>query len=205
MVNRKNWLGILAIVLVFGMMVFGCDNDSTSSGGDGNSNANSNGESYGDSNGNGNVPKTLVITGVPATEGEVTFTGKQITVAIFAKAKHGDLQVVALNQVNINSTTITTPLLSATTEAPFTGTGDFYIWIFIDVNNTKNDLSDDTAYVYTGGGSSAIPYNFTNATTTIPFSQFKMMNVYWETTYRISYRANHRKLSPQKKLIIAHN
>jgi hypothetical protein len=28
MVNKKNWLGILVMVLVFGMTVVGCDNDS---------------------------------------------------------------------------------------------------------------------------------------------------------------------------------
>jgi hypothetical protein len=33
MANRKNWLGILVITLVFGMMVFGCEDDSTGGGG----------------------------------------------------------------------------------------------------------------------------------------------------------------------------
>jgi len=33
MVNKRFWLGILVIVLVFGMTVVGCDNDSTSGGG----------------------------------------------------------------------------------------------------------------------------------------------------------------------------
>jgi len=35
MANRKNWLGILVIVLVFGMMVVGCDDDSTDDGSSG--------------------------------------------------------------------------------------------------------------------------------------------------------------------------
>jgi amino acid transporter len=34
MVNRKNWLGILVIVLVFGITVVGCYDDSTDNGGD---------------------------------------------------------------------------------------------------------------------------------------------------------------------------
>jgi len=34
MVNKKLWLGILVTVLVFGMMVVGCDNDSTGGGTD---------------------------------------------------------------------------------------------------------------------------------------------------------------------------
>jgi len=38
MANRKNWLGILVIVLVFGMMVVGCDDGSTSGGGSGKGN-----------------------------------------------------------------------------------------------------------------------------------------------------------------------
>jgi len=29
MKNKRNWLGILVMLLVFGMMVVGCDNDST--------------------------------------------------------------------------------------------------------------------------------------------------------------------------------
>jgi len=33
MAKRKNWLGILVITLVFGMMVFGCNDDSTDGGG----------------------------------------------------------------------------------------------------------------------------------------------------------------------------
>ncbi|MDR0457145.1 MAG: hypothetical protein LBH20_10740 [Treponema sp.] len=32
MVNKRNWLGILAIVLIFGMMVVGCDDGSTDDG-----------------------------------------------------------------------------------------------------------------------------------------------------------------------------
>jgi hypothetical protein len=35
MTNKKNWLGMLVMVLVFGMMVVGCDNGSTGSSGSG--------------------------------------------------------------------------------------------------------------------------------------------------------------------------
>jgi hypothetical protein len=35
MTNKRNWLGILVMVLVFGMMVVGCDNGSTNSDGNG--------------------------------------------------------------------------------------------------------------------------------------------------------------------------
>jgi len=38
MANRKIWLGILVMVLVFGMTVVGCDNGSGNSGSDGNDN-----------------------------------------------------------------------------------------------------------------------------------------------------------------------
>jgi hypothetical protein len=54
MKNKKLWLGILVIVLVFGMAVVGCDDgttngsDNSNEKGDGNSNENGNG------NGNGN-------------------------------------------------------------------------------------------------------------------------------------------------------
>ena len=35
MTNKKFWFGLLVMVLVFGMMVAGCDNNTTSNGGDG--------------------------------------------------------------------------------------------------------------------------------------------------------------------------
>jgi hypothetical protein len=38
MVNKKIWLGILVMMLVFGMVVVGCDNYSTSGGGGGGGN-----------------------------------------------------------------------------------------------------------------------------------------------------------------------
>jgi hypothetical protein len=48
MVNKKNWLGILVMVLVFGMTVVGCNPDDDSKGSDGDSTG-----SDGDSTGNG--------------------------------------------------------------------------------------------------------------------------------------------------------
>ncbi|WP_461255612.1 hypothetical protein [Treponema sp. R80B11-R83G3] len=116
-------------------------------------------------------PKTLVITGVPTTEGGVTLTGKQIIVAI-ANNSNNKMNLVAFNQVNINSATVEIPLMSATTSRSFTGTGSFYILFYIDIHGTLDNLNDDATYFYTGSGNSPITYNLTQATTTIPFSQF---------------------------------
>jgi hypothetical protein len=59
MANKKFWLGILGIVLVFGMTVVGCDNDSTNRNDDNNKNGN-------DSNNNGDTDGTFTLTGIPS-------------------------------------------------------------------------------------------------------------------------------------------
>jgi hypothetical protein len=55
MVNKRTWLGILVMVLVFGMTVVGCNNDPDN--GDSGSNGNNNGNSNG--NGNGGTDSAL--------------------------------------------------------------------------------------------------------------------------------------------------
>ena len=241
MAKRKNWLGILVIVLVFGMTVVGCDDGSGdanpligewyySDSGTGSSitftsdgkllfngddigytytvsgstlTVNALGQTFGkttfsisgktltidsifipitqntyykgggsnggsNGGGGGGVPKTLVITGISSS------VSGQITVGIIDN--FNNWKVVATGQGTVSGGTITIPLLSATTKAPFTGRGDFYIFIFVDTSNTPDNLNDDTAYFYTGGGNNASPYNLTNATTTIPFSQLSRQN-----------------------------
>ncbi|WP_461255257.1 leucine-rich repeat domain-containing protein [Treponema sp. R80B11-R83G3] len=118
------------------------------------------------------VPKTMIITGIPATVGGVTLNGKQITVDIVDNSNNR-IDMVAVGQVNITSTTVTIPLISVTTMRPFTGTGSYYIIFYLDVNNTQDDFNDDVIYAYTEDGSTTlIKYNLTVATTTIPFNLF---------------------------------
>jgi len=79
MVNKKFWLGILVMVLVFGMTVVGCDDDSTS-GGSGND---------GSLNGTWiNTPFSLIISesdytskynGVNYGKGTVSYNGSTLT------------------------------------------------------------------------------------------------------------------------------
>ena len=87
MVNKNFWLGILVIVLVFGMMVVGCNNGSTGSGNDGSLSGND-----GSLNGTWNHsinPVTLVISGSSYTQkeagvnygkGEISYNGSTITI-----------------------------------------------------------------------------------------------------------------------------
>ena len=130
--------------------------------------------------GDDGVAKTLVITGIPETDGGVTLLGKQITVAICDNSKKGDPKIVALNQAT-SAASVTIPLLSGNEHkkgGSFTGTGDFYIFLFFDVSNTPGNLSDDTAYIYGGGGNNPYPYNISKgaATSTLEFSKFYKTN-----------------------------
>jgi len=134
--------------------------------------------------GDDKVPKTLVINNVPSTDGSganaVTIKGKQVTVAIFYVNSKQKTDIVALDQLTpvfvpdtATTTTVISHLVSGNEKkngAPFTGTGLFYISLFID-SSDPNDFDDDTVYMY---GSAQLPKQFsiTDATTTIPWSEF---------------------------------
>ncbi|GBU29274.1 hypothetical protein R84B8_02838 [Treponema sp. R8-4-B8] len=118
------------------------------------------------------VKKTLVIAGVPETEGGVTLTGKYIIVFISENYINEDYtKIIAYGIENISNTTVTIPLISRNAQ-PFTGIGNYFIWIYLDVKNTPDNFDDDTIYFYTTGKNPS-KYNLTKAKTTIQFSQFK--------------------------------
>jgi len=119
------------------------------------------------------VDKILKINGIPSS-----FNGKQITVAITDNDKKGDPKIVALAQVD-SKENVTAPLFSGNENKrgeAFTGTGKFYILLFFDVNNTKSNLKDDDTYAYTMSGNIPYKYEITEETTTLNWSDFKLIN-----------------------------
>jgi len=68
MANRKNWLGILVIALVFGMMVIGCDEEPTDDGG-----GDGSGSGSGSGGGNGSTAPALIGTWINETISEIRF------------------------------------------------------------------------------------------------------------------------------------
>jgi hypothetical protein len=79
MANKKSWLGMLVLVLAFGMTVVGCDNGST------------------DNNG-GNIEGTLVLTDIPAT-----YNGKYA----YFQAQNSSVMLLGCQSANMSTKTIT--------------------------------------------------------------------------------------------------
>jgi hypothetical protein len=137
----------------------------------------------GEDPGDDKVPKILVITGVPQTDGSgadaVTLKDKQITVAIFHVKSDSKAQIVALDQFDItfssgaSTTTVKSNLVSGNERkggAPFTGTGLFYVTLFID-KGTPDNLDDDAIYMY-GSSQLVKQLSITDETTTVAWSEF---------------------------------
>lgn len=128
--------------------------------------------------GDDGVAKTLVITGIPDNEPvtNAVLKDKQITVAICDSSNKGAPKIVALNQAN-SASPVTIPLLSGNENkkgGSYTGTGDYYIFLFFDTSSTPNDFSDDITYVYGGGGKNPVKYAIKKGveTSTIDWSKF---------------------------------
>jgi hypothetical protein len=148
MKNTYKLLSIIAMVAVIALSMTACDLEDP---------------------GDDKVQKILTITGIPET-----FNGKQITVAICDSDKKGEPKIVALDQLNSKST-VTSHLMSGNENKKgdyFTGTGSFYIFLWFDVPNTKDDLNDDTCYAYTAGSNIVKKYTIKDEESTIPFSDF---------------------------------
>jgi len=108
MVNKKIWLGMLVIVLVFGLTVVGCKNDSTdddnSSSGGGNSSA-----------------KSITITGITGKTGVVELWVLQ-TNPLLDDGEGG----IAYGVGTISNNSVTLPLFSFTrNNPPYTGSGSY--------------------------------------------------------------------------------
>jgi hypothetical protein len=166
----KNIFKVFSIIAIFALIAFSftaCDLD--------------------EDPGNDDVPKTLVITDIPANDNGSALSGKQITVAIYNVSNKDEVNIVAYDQLSIvftpstaATTTVTSQLASGNPKKKgktFTGTGDFFIYLFIDLNNpaTLDNLNDDAAYYFTGtaNGSTIRQKTISEATTTIAWNQFK--------------------------------
>jgi len=154
MKNIVKLFGIIALVALIGLGMAACEMDP----------------------GDDNVAKTLVITGVPVL-GEDSLNGKLITVAICDLDKNNKPVIRALNQAT-GAATVTIPLLSGNDKkkgASFTGTGLYYIFLFVDESNTPDNLDDDATYFYTGSSTGVNPlqYDIQNDTSTIGWDNFK--------------------------------
>jgi hypothetical protein len=167
MLKKRFLLGMVILALVFGLTVFGCG------GGDGG------GES---SNGNG---KTITITGITGGAGEAFLEGHSSYLV-------DDIWVWA--EGRISGSSVTFSLLNED-DAPFTGSGSFYLGIELD----NNDYSDE--FVYTNGKTMAelglsssssedeflskIPkYNISSANSTIAVNQFIKFPDWWYEVFK---------------------
>jgi len=165
MKNIKKIFGIIALVSVIALSFAACDLDKDP--------------------GDDAIPKILVINNVPLTTTEgVAIAGKQITVAIYNVDNKAKTNIVALDQLIVQSTatapiTVTSQLVSGNEKkngAPFTGTGSFYVYLLI--GNSTDDLDTNVGYYYRGTGNSTIAkqLSITSATTSVDWSEFTKKN-----------------------------
>jgi len=125
--------------------------------------------------GDDKVPKTLVITGINKEEGNITVGVAYNDPKKKTGSGKNSFDIIAVNKVSYPTNaekSVTIPLLSTTTNAQFTGTGNFYIILIFEGPTTAD--SDDANYSYAGaeGGLVTSTYNLTQATSTIPFTHF---------------------------------
>jgi hypothetical protein len=167
MAKKKFWLGMLAMALVFGMTVVGCDNGSTSGGSKG---------------GGGNTdPKEITVTGIPNS-----LNASDVFIVVFSNLANDE--AVSQGSGTISGTSITFTLYAyhdkdvESEEIRWTGSGSYCLGLFFDDAGSQ--------YVYTGGKTfqqlgitftsmndyNKIPkYNISTANSSIVFSQFQKM------------------------------
>jgi hypothetical protein len=150
MTNKKFWLRILAMVLVFGITVVACDNGST------------------DDNGSGSAKK-ITITGLTGKTGDVI-------IALSTTFGKGDDGIVAMGQGTICSNSVTVSLVRDAADNPWTGSGSYYMVMYIGDDGFVYSTGKTMAQL--GINSEAdirtkMPkYNITSATSSIAFSEF---------------------------------
>jgi len=111
----------------------------------------------------GSEPKTLVITGITGYSGDVL-------VDISSNAKNLTGSMVAVGGAAISGGSVTVPLVTAKDESKrWNGSGEYYIVLVFHSNG-------NVIYFYSQGGMSALKYNFSDATSTIPFNQFRKLD-----------------------------
>jgi hypothetical protein len=157
MVNKKFWLGLLVMALLFGMMVVGCPDDSTS-GGEGGENTNQ---------------KTLVVQNMPKNEFDYAEVDNESFIAIFPVGAEMKPENRVAGQTFKYRTlvgsdsgpyTVSFPLNWTDDDInyhPWTGNGIFdVIIVFKKKDNSQKALTTDRVHI-------------TSKITTIPWSSFK--------------------------------
>jgi len=152
----KNKFKLFSITAIAAVIVFSMT--ACASTGGGNSSAKKSASAQNDG-----VAKTLVVTGVSGFSGDVLVTiandGRNLTGSMIAV---GGSTISRQNNLSI-------PLVIPGRESDrWTGIGEYFIVLVFEQNGK-------VIYFYSQGGMSALRYNFTEATTTIPFDQFRRL------------------------------
>jgi len=151
MANKKFWLGMLVLVLAFGMTVIGCDDDTDkgrSEGGGGNS---------------------ITITGITGKTGDAL-----IYVASGLDSENG---MVAEGMGTISGGSVTFNLVKDQAMNPWTGSGSYYLMLEFDQDESEYYYTNGQTINISAGDENPyakLPkYNITSAASTIAFNLFK--------------------------------
>ena len=120
--RAKAPLLIIAFVAVIGFSLAACDDDK----GGGNNNNSSNNNNSGNNNSGGKIEKSIKITGLDDFYGSSYQLGLASTVD-----KLYDEDLVAFAEGTIRSATQTAPLLDYKTGNPWTGSGSYYVGVYL--------------------------------------------------------------------------
>ena len=109
------------------------------------------------------VPKTLVVTGIEEFSGDVL-------VNISSDGRNLTGTMVAVGGAALSGNDLTIPLVRPRQEdRRWTGRGEYFIVLVFSQDG------NNVIYFYSSGGMSALRYNIAEATTTIPFNQFRRL------------------------------
>jgi hypothetical protein len=195
MTNKKIWLGILVIVLVFGMTVVGCGSDPDNGNGNGNGSGNDSGE-----------PHKVTITGISDflffhdygmnnSGGSITFKDNSyVAIMLFPSSYKQGWEAIGYNDKISNGSTTLTFSLTSDTKTPWSkSNGSYYIVLSFNYFLLNGYSYNYTLFHYTDGKSGEelgieslfkdgdydlnMPkYTITGKTTTIDFSKFRWGN-----------------------------
>jgi hypothetical protein len=139
MANKKFWLGMLVMVLAFGMTAVGCD--------DGSTDENITGKNEEDG-------KEITITGI-------TGSNDWARIDLYDNSTKN----IAYGSGNISNNAITFSLLGSSLK-PWAGTGSYYISLQLGIADDEYSHSIENVYRYTNGKTPAelgLTYNSTKA------------------------------------------
>jgi len=145
--NKRFWSGTSVLLVVFGMIIAGCDNGSI--------------------NGDGNTdPKQIIITDIDA---EYVYSEANADIYLFSSAS----TIVAEDSGKVAGDTFTFNLRNSDTSEDWTGNGRY--WILLKIGPERfytngDDISIDSLEEMVA---KAPKYNIVNTVTTIPFYKFK--------------------------------